>query len=80
MFDVVCKAFEGNFFIDDINKTLIVLIPKVDKPEFITQFRHISLCNVIYKCISNIIMTCLKGFLPSWVSPLQASFVPDRSI
>lgn len=80
MYNVVCKAFEGSFSIDEINKTLILLIPKVDNPELTTQFCRISLCNVVYKCIFKIIVNRLKEFLPSWVSPFQASFVPGRSI
>lgn len=38
--------------IEGINNTLISLIPKIDCPEFINQFRPIALCNVIYKCIT----------------------------
>lgn len=80
MFQVVDKISRGEFHIDDVDHTLIVLIPKVDKPKLISQFRPISLCNVIYKCVSKIIVNRLKEFLPSWISPLQASFVLGRSI
>ena len=44
----------------------------------ITQFRHISLCNILYKLVSRIIMQRLKPYMAAIINPCQAGFVPGR--
>ncbi|KAA3454343.1 reverse transcriptase [Gossypium australe] len=46
--------------VSTINKTNIVLIPKVSCPSNISQFRPISLCNVLYKLIAKAISNRLR--------------------
>ena len=45
--------------------THIVLIPKVKEPKIITEYKSISLCNVVYKIASKAIANRLKKILPS---------------
>jgi hypothetical protein len=78
--DEVLLAVNSRHIPEGWNNTTVVLISKVDNPEFITQFRPISLCNVVYKVISKLIANRLKYLLPEIISPTQSAFVPGRLI
>ena len=51
-----------------LNATFIALIPKSDNPYSYKYFRHTSLCNLVYKIISNIIANRLKPMLSNFMS------------
>ncbi|XP_074374175.1 uncharacterized protein LOC141714560 [Apium graveolens] len=63
--DSVKHFFETGFLPSSTNSTFISLIPKVASPTVMNDFRPISLCTVMYKCISKIIAARLKLIMPS---------------
>jgi hypothetical protein len=63
-----------------MNATSISLIPKVANPTRLTDFRPISCCNTVYKCIAKILAGRIKVVLPSLVGPYQTAFISRRRI
>ena len=63
-----------------LNDTYICLIPKTKNPQKITDFRPISLCNVMYRILAKVLANRLKKILSEVVSKSQSAFVPRRLI
>lgn len=63
-----------------INYTHVTLIPKVKEVTKMSQLRPISLCNVIYKIMTNVLTNRLKFVIPCIISPTQSAFIPGRLI
>ncbi|KAK2650563.1 hypothetical protein Ddye_018052 [Dipteronia dyeriana] len=49
--------------LEEVNETLIILIPKSKQLERITEFRPISLCNVLYKIVVKVLAIRSRGVL-----------------
>lgn len=69
-----------NLDLATINKTNIVLLPKVPHPTDMVNFRFISFYNVIYKIIANMLVNKLKDLMDACIDKSQSAFVPRRFI
>lgn len=78
--ELIRSILDGRSMPLELNRTLLVLIPKIPNPETIHNFRPISLCNVAYKLVTKTISNRLRPLMPSWIAPNQSSFVPNRHI
>jgi hypothetical protein len=63
-----------------INSTFIALIPKVDCPQRLNEFRPISLVGSLYKILAKVLANRLRHVIGSVISEAQTAFVKDRQI
>ncbi|KAL0455879.1 UNVERIFIED_CONTAM: hypothetical protein Slati_0927100 [Sesamum latifolium] len=61
-----------------LNYTYIVLISKCVSPKNMSHFRPISLYNITYKIVSEMLANRLKPILSSIISESQSVFLPDN--
>ena len=74
----VLHFFETGQLPPKTNDALLVLIAKVSKPERMSQFRPISLCDVLFKIITKIMVIRLKKLMPKLIGPTQSSIILGR--
>ena len=63
-----------------INTTFIALIPKVDSPQRLNDFRPIALIGCLYKILSKVLANRLRLIIGRVVSETQTAFVKERQI
>jgi hypothetical protein len=76
----VLSVLNSRKILRKINLTHISLIPKKKNLERMSEYRPISLCNVVYKIILKVLANRLKVVLPCIISDSQSVFVPGRLI
>jgi len=63
-----------------INSTFIALIPKVDSPHRLNDFRPIALVGSLYKILSKVLANRLRMVIGRVISETQTAFVKDIQI
>ncbi|GJZ08736.1 RNA-directed DNA polymerase, eukaryota, reverse transcriptase zinc-binding domain protein [Tanacetum coccineum] len=79
----ICNAvkefFSSGKMLGELNANLVSLILKIQTPNKVTDFKPIA-DNVLYKCISKVLINRLKTSLGNLVSCNQSAFIPGRHI
>ena len=80
----ITRAIQSFFYsghmLRELNHASISLVPKVPNPSKLSDYRPISCCKTIYKCLSKILANRLKRVLPSLIDDAQSAFIQGRSI
>lgn len=72
--------FRSGKLLRKANSTMVALVPKVPNPSKVGDFRRISCCNTVYKCIARILASRLQSALPILIDSVQSGFVKGRRI
>ena len=78
--NMILNVINSGMSLSNINRTNITLVPKTNNPQRMTEFRPISLCNVVYKLVSKTLANHLKAILPYIISKNQSAFTTGRLI
>lgn len=80
---ILCEVqnfFETGQMPSCIARSNLVLIPKKEEAVLVSDFRPISVCNVLYKLISKILTLRLKPYIGMCISRAQSAFLPGWEI
>lgn len=56
IFKVVSLFFDSGYLQEEVNATMVALVPKIPLPESISHLRPIRCCNYLYKIIAKVIV------------------------
>lgn len=77
---VVLDFFQSSNMYAPVNRTSVILIPKIQYLITIKDYRPISCCTTVYKIISKMLTSRLQGVMDYLVYSSQATFVPGGSL
>ncbi|GMI75562.1 hypothetical protein HRI_001225500 [Hibiscus trionum] len=72
--------YNGGDFDISLNHSFIVLIPKVQNPVSIEEYRPISLVDSVYKLLAKVLSRRLSGCLDEIIGETQLAFCPGRQL
>ena len=74
----VLSVLNSGHLLHKMNYTHIILILKKNEPQYISDYRPISLGNVVSWLFSKVLANRIKAILPNIISDAQSAFVPNH--
>ncbi|XP_026378461.1 uncharacterized protein LOC113272885 [Papaver somniferum] len=71
---------ETGKLVKEVNSTRFTFVAKCENASTVFDFRPISCCNVIYKCLTKFLSSRMKFILKGLISSSQSAFISGRSI
>ena len=72
--------FHTSKLLPAFNSTIVALVPKCQNPCNIKDYKPISCCSVVYKCITKIMANRFKPVMPFLIGNNQSAFILGGSI
>jgi hypothetical protein len=79
-YDLCEKFYQGEVCLRSINGSFIVLIPKMENPQKVGDYRPISLLNNSMKILTKLLANRLQPFMSRLIHKNQYGFIKGRSI
>ncbi|XP_021714658.1 uncharacterized protein LOC110682631 [Chenopodium quinoa] len=80
VYEAVHEFFDKGSLYPQWNCTTLTLVPKVQNPSFVKDFRPIACCTVLYKTISKVLTARIARVIGEVVDEAQAGFIPGKHI
>lgn len=80
VFDFIKEFHQNGKLVSGLNSTFIVLIPKVNNPTSLDEYRPISLIGYLYKILAKTLSIRLRKVLNSVIGNSQTAFLAGRQI
>ena len=80
VYAAVLEFFKSGTILKQFNCTSVTLVPKVQNPTLIKDYRPIACCTMVYKLIAKVLNARLQAVIGEVVDQAQSGSIPQKHI
>ena len=80
LLEAINNVLRSGKLLNQVNHTILCLVPKIEVPATVNDFHPIALCNVFYKILSKILSNRIRPLMPKLIDHNQNAFIKGRKI